>query len=187
MGPTGNGAPESHRGGVSERAGELWSGTQPVLVDVAPAQLVVFTLDGRELALHVEDVSEVLRMVAVTPLPEASGYVAGVINLRGRIVPVIDLRVRLGMAPREQDSSTPIIIVGGGEGAAGLVADGVVEVLSLPSEAVEPPSRLSAPVVSGVAREDDRLIVVLDPDRLCEGYAHLRLPIDGDQTREADR
>jgi len=165
--PPVDGRPESQGGGV---------------------QVLVFTLDGREHALHVDDVVEVLRMVAVTPLPEAPGWGAGVINLRGRIVPVVDLRARLGMAPHEPDLSAPIIVVGAGEAAAGLVADRAVEVLVLPSEAVEPPDRLRipTPAVFGVGREGDRIILVLDSERLCEGSAYLQLPNDGDETREAD-
>jgi purine-binding chemotaxis protein CheW len=161
-----------------EQAGDPWPGTQPVLVELDRVQVLVFTLHGRELALPVEEVIEVLRMVAVTALPEAPCWVAGVINLRGRIIPVIDLRARLGMPPREPALSTPIIVVGRREAAAGLLADGAVEVLTLPSEAVEPPDRLPAPApaVTGMARQGDRLILVLDPRRLCEGLAHPPLP-----------
>ena len=187
MDPPADGRPESQGGGLVVRAGEDWSSTSPARSHVAQVEVVVFTLDGREHALPVRDVVEVLRMVAVTPLPEAPGWVAGVINLRGRIVPVVDLRARLGMAPHEPDLSAPIIVVRAGEAVAGLVADRAVEVLALPSEAVEPPDRLtaSAAAVRGVAREGDRIILVLDSERLCEGSAHLRLPNEDEEAREA--
>lgn len=144
-------------------------------------------MGDREHALPVEDVIEVVRMVAVTPLPEAPPWICGVINFRGRIIPVVDLRTRLGMPPREPDLSTPIIIVGRSEAAAGLVADGAREVLALASAAVEAPHRhsSSAPAVSGMVREGDRLILLLDTQRLCDEAAHLPLPPHGTATNNA--
>jgi purine-binding chemotaxis protein CheW len=142
----------------------------------------------RQYALPVEDVIEVVRMVAVTPLPEAPASVAGVINMRGRIVPVIDLRTRLGMSPRDPELSTPIIVVGRSEAAAGLVADGATEVLALANTAVESPHPRSAPApaVSGMAHEGDRLILLLDPERLCEDSAPFP-SLDGDPRTGAGR
>lgn len=146
-------------------------------------------MGDREHALPVEDVIEVVRMVDITPLPEAPAWVAGVINMRGRIVPVIDLRMRLGMSPREPELSTPIIIVGRNEAAAGLIADGVSQVLALASEAVESTQPHAAPAlaVTGMAHEGDRLILLLDSKRLCEDAAHLPLPLDGDARAGAGR
>jgi purine-binding chemotaxis protein CheW len=148
-------------------------------------------MDGREHALPVEDVVEVLRMVAATPLPEAPPWVCGVINLRGRVIPLIDLRSRLGAPRREPDLSTPIIAVQANDVAAGLVVDEVVEVLALPREAVDSPDRVTAAApasaLSGVARRGDRLILVLDPQRLLEGSVDLRLPLDVQEAHEAHR
>jgi purine-binding chemotaxis protein CheW len=157
---------------------------QPALVNLDRVEVLVFTVNGHEHALPVEDVVEVVRLVAVTPLPEAPAWVAGVINMRGRVIPVIDLRTRLGLPPREPDLSTPIIVVGGSEPAAGLVADAAVEVLALPSAVVESPHRVPTPVpaVSGVARHGDRLILLLDSKRLCEGSTHRAAPPGGDAT-----
>lgn len=144
--------------------------------------LLVFRVDGREQALPVEHVVEVVRMVAATPLPEAPAWVVGVIDFRGRVIPLIDVRRRLGALPREPDLATPIVVVRVGEVAAGLVVDEVVEVLALPDEAVDPPA--SATAVCRVARSGDRLILVLDPQRLCEGSADLGLP-DVEERRDA--
>jgi purine-binding chemotaxis protein CheW len=175
-------AEQAHRAAAGERGRDPWSGTQPALVNLDRVDVLVFTVGGHEHALPVEDVIEVVRLVAVTPLPEAPAWVAGVINMRGRIIPVIDLRTRLGLPPREPDLSTPIIVVGGSEAAAGLVADAAVEVLALPSAVVESPQRVPTPVpaVSGVARHGDRLILLLDSKRLCEGSTHVAAPTGGD-------
>jgi purine-binding chemotaxis protein CheW len=136
---------------------------------------------GREHAVPVEDVIEVVRMVAVTPLPEAPPWIAGVINMRGHVIPVIDLRIRLGMSPRDPELSTPIIVVGRSEPAAGLIADGASEVLTFGSGALEAPHprSTSAAAVSALAHQGDRLILLLDAERLCEDAAHLPLPLAG--------
>jgi purine-binding chemotaxis protein CheW len=158
--------------------------------DAAGVTLLVFRLEGREHALPVEDVVEVLRMVAAAPLPEAPPWVDGVINLRGRAIPLVDLRSRLGAPRREPDVSTPIIVVqarDAAEVATGLVVDEVVEVLELGSEAMASPAPVTASsAVAGVAREGDRLILVLDRERLCAGSVDHHLPgMEG--TRDAGR
>jgi purine-binding chemotaxis protein CheW len=138
-------------------------------------RLLVFRLDGREHAIPLEHVLEVFRMVAVTPLLEAPSWVRGVIDIRGRVVPVIDLRVKLGMPVRETDLSTPIVMVETGSAVAGLVIDEVLEVLSIPSEAVVPLDPAAGPtrVLTSLARMGGRLVLVLDTEALCEGSGDL--------------
>ena len=125
---------------------------------------VVFRLAEHEYALRLESVSEVLRMVAITPLPEAPPWLAGVINLRGRVIAVTDLRLRLGLPPREPGLNTPIIIVEEAGRQLGLIADAVVEVLTRPAEATDLPAGLTGPsrLAQATRREGDRLITVLD-------------------------
>jgi purine-binding chemotaxis protein CheW len=151
------------------------SAPPPAAADAGPLRLVVFRLQGIEHAVRVEDVVEVLRMVAITPVAEAPPWVSGVIDLRGRVIPVIDLRRRLGMAEREPDLSTPILVVRSQSVTAGLVADEVVEVLALPSEAALSPPGATAPLssVSSAIRHADRLLLILDVDRVCEGSGDL--------------
>lgn len=153
------------------------------MTDAAPSAraervLLTFRTQGHEQALPVEDVVEVLRMVAPAPLPGAPPWVSGVINLRGRVIPLIDLRSRLGAPIPEPDLSTPIIVVDAGRGTAGLVVDEVVEVLALPDDAVAVPGpeTAAATAVSGVARDGNRLILVLDWGRLCEPFPEVGPP-----------
>lgn len=142
------------------------------LADVVTAAgdttLVVLRLEGRDHALRVTDVAEVLRMVAYVPVPGAPASLAGVINLRGQTVPLLDLRVRLGMPPRPPGLETRIVVVAAGGRTLGLLADEVVETLILPASAIEPPDRLAGPAhpISAVARAGERVILVLDPDSL---------------------
>lgn len=126
-------------------------------------QLVVFRLDQQEYALPVERVSEVLRMVAIAPVPDAPAWVRGVINLRGRVVTIVDLRARLGLPAAAYDLTTPIIVAGTGAGQVGLVADVVTELLTLPGSAIDPAGDMDAGrAVSAVARAGDRLILIFD-------------------------
>jgi CheY-like chemotaxis protein len=106
--------------------------------------LLVFWLDGVEHALPIESVVEIVRMVAVTPMPEAPLWVSGVINFRGRVISLIDVRLRLGMQMQEPDLSTPIVVVKTGEAVTGLVVDEVVDMVALRREAVDLPSRASS-------------------------------------------
>jgi len=142
---------------------------------VAGASVLTFRLEGREFAVPVGEVIEVLRMVAVTPLPEAPAWVGGVLNYRGRVIPVVDARARLGMARRDPDLSTPIVVVEAGERPAGVVVDEALDVLALPGEAVQPSDGASgvSGAVSAVARRGERLVLVLDAARLCAGSVDL--------------
>ncbi len=147
---------------------------KPSTGDIPPAAsrnpewltLLVFLLDRREYALPVHRVLEVVRMVAVRELPEAPPWVDGAINFRGRIIPVVDLRARLGLQRREPDMATSIVITTAESGAYGLVADDLVEVLSVPPEEVDTEETAVSSVLAGAARHADRLILVLDPDTL---------------------
>ena len=137
-------------------------------------RLVVLRLQGIEHAVPVEDVVEVLRMVAITPLAEAPPWLCGVIDLRGQVIPVVDLRRRLGMPQRAPDLSTPILVVRARGTTVGLVADEVVEVLTVPSVATSAAGAAASPsAVSSAIRHRDRLLLLLDPGRLYEGAAGL--------------
>ncbi len=119
-------------------------------------------------------------MVAVTPIPEAPPWVGGVLNYRGRVIPVVDARAKLGLARRDPDLSTPIVVVQASERAAGVVVDEALDVLALPGEAVHLPDRASGgSAVSAVARQGERLILVLDSARLCAGSFDLDLAGSG--------
>src|SRR4051812_47873803 len=97
--------------------------------------LLVFRLQAREYALPVASVVEVLRMVAVSPLPGSPAWLSGVINLRGHIIPVMDLRLRMGLAAEPIDLTTPLIIAESNGQTLGLVVDSAVEVLSAAQDA----------------------------------------------------
>jgi purine-binding chemotaxis protein CheW len=143
------------------------------------AELVVFRLEGREYAFPLEHVNEVLGMVALTPVPEAPPWLSGVINLRGQVVPVVDLRTRLGLPYQVPGLSTPIMVVQAGGRMAGLIVDAVDEVLALPPGSIGPSDDLVEPVrcVVAVATAGDRVVLVLEPRHLIAGSVRL-VPVE---------
>lgn len=135
----------------------------------------MFRLAGREFGLPLDEVVEVFRIVAVTPLPESAPWVLGFVNVRGRIVPVVDLRLRLAMAPLESDLSTPMIFAEDASSVACLVVDELVEVLTLSDDAVEvlKPSDGSVGAVSSLVHVGERLVLILDLGALCQGVGDI--------------
>lgn len=139
--------------------------------------VVVFSLDGRELAVRGEDVVEVIRMVAITPIPEADPWLRGVINIRGRIAPVIDLRSRLSLSSREPGLDTPIVVVDVGARRVGLLVDAMVGIEMLASDALEQPDQLAGSLhaVDSMAHVGSRVILMLDKEKVCSGLESLSL------------
>ena len=135
-------------------------------------QFVVCRIGEEEFAVDVLSVQEINRLVEVTRVPKTPQYVEGVINLRGRIIPVLDLRRRFGLVSVEHTSHTRVVVVSHQSRLVGLVVDSVVEVLNLPKSAIElPPSvgnATGAEYTLGVGRLEDRLLIILDLNRLLQ-------------------
>ena len=133
-------------------------------------QLVTFHIGEEEFGVDILAVQEIIRMMQITPVPRAPVYIDGVINLRGKVIPIIDLRRRFGLAPRGHDKNTRIIVIEINNIIVGFVVDAVSEVLRIPASTVEPPPPVVAGVesdyVSGVGKLQDRLLIMLDLDRL---------------------
>jgi purine-binding chemotaxis protein CheW len=144
-------------------------------VDPGMTQLVVFQLHTHEYALPAGRVAEVLRMVALTPVPEAPTWLPGVLNLRGFVIPVVDLRARLGMPAAAYGLNTPIIVVNGHSQRLGMIADAMVDVISLPAGALEQFEREGSDhsTVAALAHTGNRVILILDADRLLAGVPQL--------------
>lgn len=129
-------------------------------------QLVTFHLGNEEFAVDILRVQEINRMVNITSVPNSPHFVEGVINLRGKIIPVIDLRKRFLMESKEHDKQTRIVVVDVEGKTVGLIVDSVSEVLRLPLDTVEPPPSIVAGVdaeyIHGVGKLEDRLLILLD-------------------------
>lgn len=133
-------------------------------------QLVTCCIGREEFAIDILSVQEIIRMVDVTRVPKAPIFVEGVINLRGRIIPVLDLRRRLGMAGAERSEQSRIVVVNVRSLIVGLIVDSVSEVLRIPRSTIEAPpavgNTVGAEFVHGVGRIADRLLIVLELNRL---------------------
>lgn len=133
-------------------------------------QLVTFHIGEEEFGVEILKVQEIIRTMAITRVPKAPDFVEGVINLRGKVIPIIDLRKRFGMMAQEHDKHTRIIVIEINGVIVGFVVDSVSEVLRIPANTVEPPpaiiSGIESEYISGVGKLADRLLILLDLDRL---------------------
>ena len=133
-------------------------------------QLVVFHLGVELYGVDIACVHEIVRMQTITTVPRAPAFVEGVINLRGKVIPVIDLRHRFHLAAADHTRASRIVVVEIGDQVVGLVVDSVSEVLRITPALIEPPSPVVAGIDSeylhGIARLPDRLVIVLDLHRV---------------------
>ncbi|HTX99881.1 MAG TPA: chemotaxis protein CheW [Bacteroidota bacterium] len=133
-------------------------------------QLVSFSVGGEEFGVDILKVQEINRMLNVTHVPNAPDYVDGVINLRGRVIPVVNIRRRFGMDRRELDKSTRIVVVELAGQVVGFLVDGVREVLRIPKSIIEPPPALlgarKGDYITAVGKLEDRLLILLDLERI---------------------
>ena len=135
-------------------------------------QLVSFQVGGEEFGLDILRVQEIIRLQPLTRVPDSHKSMEGVMNLRGRIIPVIGLRKRFGLEQVPTDRQNRIVVVEVGDAVLGLIVDSVSEVLRIPAGSIDPPPNLGKvqqEYVSGVAKIDDRLLILLDMDRLMSG------------------
>lgn len=142
-----------------------------------PAQkLLSFGLGREEYGLDILAVREIIGLIDITPLPRTPEYVRGVINLRGKIIPVIELRTRFGMPTVEYTEETCIIVVdlpADGETESrlmGVVVDTVREVLDIPLTAIEPPPEFGSSIpmdyITGIGKVKDKVVVMLDTTKV---------------------
>jgi len=143
-------------------------------------QLVSFVIEGEEFGIDILKVQEIIRPVPITRVPNAPAFVEGVINLRGRIVPVIDARKRFGLSARAMDEDSRIVVVELSGRTVGFVMDAVREVIRVERSVIEPPPELAigidADYLSGVAKLDDRLLILLDVERVLADDEREALP-----------
>jgi len=146
---------------------------------VQEEQLVVFELGHEVYGVDISRVHEIIRLAQITRVPRAPDFVEGVINLRGRVIPVIDLKKRFGLSTDSHSKTSRIVVVDVDDNTIGMIVDGVSEVLRLPVGAVEPPSPLVVTVdsdyVRGIAKLEERLIILLDLDKILSRQQRSRL------------
>ncbi|MEE9285888.1 MAG: chemotaxis protein CheW [Dehalococcoidia bacterium] len=136
-------------------------------------QLVVFDLASEAYGVDINAVREIIRMQEITNVPRAAEFVEGVINLRGKVIPVVDLRRRFGLAVAEGTKDNRIVVVEVGDHDIGIVVDAVTEVMRIPANSVEPPSAVittdDSDYLMGIAKLEHSMIILLDLDRVLTG------------------
>ena len=115
-------------------------------------------------------VREIIRIVEITAIPSAPTFVEGIINLRGRVIPIIDIKKRFNLQSETQDDDMRIVIIEIAGTTVGIIVDAVKEVLRIPADAVEPAPELASGIdeeyIRGVGKLDDRLLILLDLEHL---------------------
>lgn len=133
-------------------------------------QLVSFQLGEEEFGVDILKVQEINRMLEITKVPNSPIFVDGVINLRGKVIPILNLRQRFGLEKKELDKKTRIVVVDIDGKVVGVVVDAVSEVLRLPTDTVEPPPPMVAGIeseyIKGVGKLENRLLILLDLNKL---------------------
>ena len=133
-------------------------------------QLVSFHIADEEFGVDILKVQEIIRPIQITQMPNSPDYVEGVINLRGRIVPIVDLRMRLGLEKKKADNNTRIIVVELNDKTTGFMVDSVSEVLRISRNITEPPPELIAGInseyITAVGKLEDRLLILLDMEKI---------------------
>jgi purine-binding chemotaxis protein CheW len=143
---------------------------QEKAVQANEEQFLTFRLDGQEYGISILKVQEIKGWDKMTPIPNSPPYVKGVLNLRGVIVPVFDLRLRFGLPETVRDAFTVIIVVNIGGRMAGIVVDAVSDVINVSLEqqcaAPEYEGQQNREFIKGLAQVEDKLLILLDIDRM---------------------
>jgi purine-binding chemotaxis protein CheW len=142
--------------------------------EIAPSQYLTFSLDKEQFAVDIGKVREVLEFSSVTKVPRTPDFMRGVINLRGTVVPVIDLRLKLGLSRTEATIDTCVIIIEVQSPTERLVlgalADSVQEVIELDPKSIDPPPRMGTRVnidfLRGIGKRDEQFLMLLDINRV---------------------
>jgi purine-binding chemotaxis protein CheW len=146
---------------------------------VGGGKFLTFFLAGEEYGIEILSVHEIIGMMPITSVPGTPDYICGVINLRGKVIPIVDIRKKFGMDFKEYDSETCIIVVNVQGVEAGAVVDRVSEVLNIADEDIEPPPSFGKDVqvdfIMGIGKSQSKVKILLDIDRVISSVQILQL------------
>ncbi|KXG78376.1 Chemotaxis protein CheW [Fervidicola ferrireducens] len=132
-------------------------------------RIVIFGLGSELYGMDIYELQEIIRMVEITRIPKAPSFIEGVINLRGKVIPIIDLKKKFGIVGDENSSERRIIVANIGEQKAGLIVDHVSEVTTVRDEDIEQPPAvlgLESRFISGLAKLGERIVILLKADEI---------------------
>lgn len=134
------------------------------------SQVVSFRLSNEEYGLGIMQVQEIILMGAITEIPEVPSYIRGLINLRGKVIPIVDLRLRFGLAVAENSEQTRIIVVNTASSTLGIVVDAVNEVLRIEPDQIEPPPAgllgIEQAYIQGLMKMEEKIMILLNIDAI---------------------
>ncbi|HYA88512.1 MAG TPA: chemotaxis protein CheW [Nitrospirota bacterium] len=152
---------------------------QSTVIRTEMLQLVTFKLDGQKYAVDILKVQEINNMKEITSIPNAPAYLEGVINLRGKVIPVLNLRMKFGFEENANSEIRKIVIMDVRGVIMGLIVDAVSDVLRISRDVVEPSppvsSNVSSEFISGIAKLPEGLVILLDMDRLLDAEEHKKV------------
>jgi purine-binding chemotaxis protein CheW len=135
-------------------------------------QIVSFKIGNEEYGINILDVQEINRMTQITSIPNTPAFIEGIVNLRGRIIPIVDLRTKLGLLKKETDNSTRIVVIDLEGKTVGFIVDSVSQVLRIPANISESPPELISGVnrkfIKSVVKLENNLLILLDLNTLFE-------------------
>jgi purine-binding chemotaxis protein CheW len=144
--------------------------------DTSKGKYLIFSMGSELYGIEIRFITEILGMQPITKVPEMPGYIKGVTNLRGKIIPVMDARMRFGKEPREYDDRTCIIVIDSNETITGLIVDRVLEVVSIADNDIAPPLSIGgsgSSFIKGFGKSEDNVKLLIDCKHLlaCESLA----------------
>jgi len=156
------------------------AGRDPRRGDHSVIQLVGFRLDDEDYAIAITKIQEIILMKPITRIPQAPDFIEGLINLRGSVIPIVHLRKRFGLPARDFDDETRTIVVNLSDRTFGCIVDAVTQVMRINAEDVQPVPisvrSLARQHISGLAKLEDRLLIILDIEKLFD-QDELNVPI----------
>ncbi|WP_404809818.1 chemotaxis protein CheW [Mesobacillus jeotgali] len=139
---------------------------------VSDLKVIVFQLNDKEYGVPVSQVKSIEKIMHITRVPHTNPFVKGVMNLRGVVTPLLDLRVRFGIEEQAYNESTRVIIVSVEDKEVGLIVDGANDVIDIPTSLIEPPPEVvgiaAEGFIDGVANLDKRLLILIDLNKILE-------------------
>jgi purine-binding chemotaxis protein CheW len=138
--------------------------------DTQEDKFLTFVLADEEYGIEIRYVTEIIGMQKITEVPDVPPYIRGVINLRGKVIPVMDVRLRFGLPERPYDDRTCIVVINVAEQAVGLIVDRVSEVLDIPKSEIEPPPQVKkgsgSRFIEGLGKVGDTVKILLNAEKL---------------------
>jgi purine-binding chemotaxis protein CheW len=139
-------------------------------VDNPIIQLVGFRLDNEDYAIAITKIQEIILMKPITRIPQVPDFIEGLINLRGSVIPIVNLRKRFGLPARQVDDETRTIVANIHDKTVGCIVDAVTQVMRINRDQIQPPPlsvlAIAHQYIAGLARLEDRLLIILDIERL---------------------